>query len=95
MQLDNIILQYYEIEDSPIEFKIRIEETKLLVIYGRHINGYFIALPGICISCEATDPTDVERNTIFLSQAGLRSDYARIVCKNINSEWNRVYNTSM
>ncbi len=74
------ILQHYVITDNTTELKIQVEEQKFLVIYGRHINGYYIALPGQYISCEALGPDDVRQNTKYLSQAGLRSDYAEVVC---------------
>ncbi len=74
------ILQYYTITDDTTELKLQIEDKKILVIYGRHINGYYIALPGIYVCCEALAPDEIKRNTIFLSQAGLRSDYAEAIC---------------
>ena len=71
--------------DNPItEFRIKIEENKLLVIYGRHINGYFIALPEMNVSCEAMRPEDIRKNTMYLAQAGIRSDYADAICRAIN-----------
>ena len=74
------ILQHFIITDNTIELKLQIEDQKVLVIYGRHINGYYIALPNIYMSCEALEPEEVKRNTVYLSQAGLRSDYAEAVC---------------
>lgn len=74
------ILQHFIITDNTTELKLQIEDKKILVIYGRHINGYYIALPNIFISCEALGPEEVKRNTIYLSQAGLRSDYAQAIC---------------
>lgn len=74
------ILQHFIITDNTTELKLQIEDKKILVIYGRHINGYYIALPNLYISCEALGPDEVKRNTIYLSQAGLRSDYAEAIC---------------
>lgn len=74
------LLQHFTITDDTTELKLQIEDRKILVIYGRHINGYYIALPEIHISCEALTPDDVKKNTIYLSQAGLRSDYAEAIC---------------
>ena len=74
------ILQHFIITDNTIELKLQIEDKRILVIYGRHINGYYIALPNLFISCEALGPEEVKRNTIYLSQAGLRSDYAEAIC---------------
>lgn len=67
------ILQHYTITDNTIELKLQIEDKRILVIYGRHINGYYIALPNLFISCEALGPEEVKRNTIYLSQAGLKA----------------------
>ncbi len=78
--MDFIILQHFTITDNTIELKLQIEDKRILVIYGRHINGYYIALPNLFISCEALGPEEVKRNTIYLSQAGLRSDYAEAIC---------------
>lgn len=77
------LLQHYTITDNTTELKLQIEDKKILVIYGRHINGYYIALPTVFISCEALGPGEVKRNTIYLSQAGLRSDYAEAICTTI------------
>ncbi len=74
------ILQHFIITDNTTELKLQIDDKKILVIYGRHINGYYIALPNAFISCEALGPEEVKRNTIYLSQAGLRSDYAAAIC---------------
>ncbi len=74
------ILQHFIITDNTTELKLQIEDKKILVIYGRHINGYYIALPNVFISCEALGPDEIKRNTIYLSQAGLRSDYAEAIC---------------
>ena len=37
-----------------------------LVIYGRHVNGYFCAIPNLSIACEMTNPEDVLYNSIKL-----------------------------
>lgn len=84
------VTQFYTITDKTLEFKINIEEHTILVIFGRHINGYFIALPQLLISCEAIEPDCVDKNKIYLSQAGLRSDYALIVCETISEYWEKI-----
>lgn len=90
IKMDYEITQHYAITGNTLEFKIRIEESKVLVIFGRHINGYYIALPGLYICCEATDPDCVEKNKTYLSQAGLRSDYALIICEGIKEYWEKI-----
>lgn len=41
-----------------------------LMIYGRHINGYFCAIPNWKTSCEMSDPSDVYYNAERLNHAG-------------------------
>ncbi|WP_026658657.1 hypothetical protein [Butyrivibrio sp. AC2005] len=82
--MDYTILQHFTITDDTTELKLQIEDKKILVIYGSHINSYYIALPDINISCEALSPDEIKRNTFFLSQAGQRSDYAEEICTAIH-----------
>lgn len=41
-----------------------------LVIYGRHVNGYFCAVPNWKTSCEMSNPSDVFYNAERLNHAG-------------------------
>ena len=41
-----------------------------LVIYGRHVNGYFCAIPNWHISCEMAEPSDTFYNFERLIGAG-------------------------
>ena len=84
------VLQHYKIKSDSIELDIEIDNTRLLVIYGRHINGYFIALPGLSLSCEALSPEEIKKNTIYLTQTGIRSDYATAICESICEYWNKL-----
>lgn len=54
-----------------------------LVIYGRHINGYFCAIPNFGISCEMAEPSDTFYNTERLIGAGVVERAARELAKAI------------
>ena len=54
-----------------------------LVIYGRHANGYFCAIPNWKISCEMSDPCDGFYNVNRLVDAGVHRDDAKEICKAI------------
>lgn len=44
------------------EISVDFDGSYYLVIFGKHINGYFIAIPNWGKSCEATDPTNTFYN---------------------------------
>lgn len=50
-----------------------------LVIYGKHANGYFCALPSWNYACEMADPDDTFYNTERLSGAGLSESTAKTI----------------
>lgn len=54
-----------------------------LVIYGRHINGYFCAIPNFGISCEMAEPSDTFYNTERLIGVGIGERSARELAKAI------------
>lgn len=54
-----------------------------LVIYGRHINGYFCAIPNFGISCEMAEPSDTFYNTERLIGVGVGARAARELAKAI------------
>lgn len=49
--------------DSVQEFSVDYDGNNYLVIYGRHINGWFIAVPNWRVSSEAGEPEAVFYNT--------------------------------
>ena len=50
--------------DASVLFEagITVNGWYFLTIYGRHANGYFIAIPNWGICCEATEPSDTFYN---------------------------------
>lgn len=54
-----------------------------LVIYGRHVNGYFCAIPNFGISCEMAEPSDTFYNMERLIGVGIGERSARELAKAI------------
>lgn len=55
-----IVVRY----DAYVLFEIGVDVggNHYLVIYGKHINGYFCCIPNWNVSCEMADPFDVFYN---------------------------------
>lgn len=51
------------------EINVEFAGYSFLIIFGKHINGWFIAIPNWGISCEAAHPRDVFYNTERLNIA--------------------------
>lgn len=50
------------------EISIDIGGSNYLVIYGRHINGYFCCIPNWSFGCEMAEPADIFYNTEKLAE---------------------------
>lgn len=48
--------------EAVCEFSLDIEGLSYLVIYGKHINGYYICVPNWGWGCEASGPDSVGYN---------------------------------
>lgn len=59
------------------ELSLSFDGFNFLVIYGKHVNGGFIAIPNIGLCVEASgDPGDTFYNSEKLQVAGLSKDQA-------------------
>ena len=58
------------------EFSVAIDGWTYLVIYGKHINGYFCALPSWSMGCEMSSPDAVDYNTKKLISCGMADNVA-------------------
>lgn len=70
------------------EYGISVNGWDGLVIYGKHVNGYFCCIPGE-YGVEMSDPTDTFYNTEKLMHAGAPECLARgiaLAIKNISEE---------
>lgn len=58
-----------------------------LIIYGHHINGWFIAIPnwGVCV--EASNPTDAFYNTEKLSRVIDIENAPSVIARAIREHW--------
>ena len=72
------------------EFPVDYDGFSYLVIFGRHINGWFISLPRNNVSCEAASPLDITYNRANLIEKGnIDGDFALLVAKMIEELWKR------
>lgn len=67
-------------------FEIAVEPgdgNYYLVIYGKHINGYFCAIPNFKVGCEMAEPTDTFYNCEQLTAAGIADKAAKSIVRTI------------
>lgn len=80
------LLRMYPCYEFPMEY----EGFSYLVIFGKHINGWFISLPMQNISCEASNPLDATCNRSNLIEKGkLDGGFAYLVAELIKELWYR------
>ena len=69
--------------DVILENNIEVGGSSYLVIYGKHINGYFCAIPNWNISCEMSSHLSVGYNAEKLEACGIDSEAAVAIVKAI------------
>lgn len=80
------ILSMYPCYEFPLDY----DGFSYLVIFGKHINGWFICLPRNNVSCEAADPLDINYNqTNLVEKGGLDGDFALLIANMIKDLWYR------
>lgn len=65
------------------EADISVNGQSYLIIYGKHINGYFCCIPNWNIGCEMAEPIDTYYNANKLNKAGIRATTAEAIAKEI------------
>ncbi len=69
--------------DALFEVQFDTCGSNYLLIYGKHINGYYCCIPNFGVSCEMAEPTDTFYNYERLCGAGIdkqaAKDIARII----------------
>lgn len=65
------------------EANINVNGSCFLVIYGKHANGYFCAIPNWGVACEMCEPRDTFYNTEKLSSVGLQGNTAYTLAQEI------------
>lgn len=61
------------------EFSVAIGDWSYLVIYGKHINGYFCCVPSWKWGCEMAGPTQVNYNSEKLVECGADPEVAQCI----------------
>ena len=70
------------------EADVSVNGYSYLVIYGKHINGYYCCIPNWQVGCEMAEPSDTFYNTERLQGAGIHGDTARELAKAIREIYN-------
>lgn len=67
------------------EVSIGVKGRAYLVIYGKHINGYFCCVPNWGWGCEMAEPEDVWYNADKLEGAGAKPEVAQALAEAIKT----------
>lgn len=65
------------------EADIEVNGWNYLVIYGKHANGYFCAIPNWNFACEMSEPSDTYYNFEKLFNAHIDKSSAKEIAKQI------------
>lgn len=86
---DNKIIKIREIHEVSDISEISVDWNgfNFLVIYGMHVNGWFVAIPNWKVCVEASNPEDVFCNGIALSNALDRHDAGKAIADAIAKHW--------
>lgn len=77
---------------SAREISVDWNGFSFLVIYGRHVNGWFIAIPNWKICVEATEPTDHFYNEEKLAEAFNNPTKGKAIAEAIKEHWEGLQN---
>ena len=71
--------------EASVIFEANLEAngSSFLVIYGKHANGYFIAIPNWGVCCEAAEPSDTFYNAEKLRDVNFTTKTAHILANAI------------
>ena len=83
---EGIIQDCYEISQTN-EISVDWDGNNYLVIYGRHMNGWFIAIPNWQTSTEAAHPSDSFYNMEKLTRALKSNEAARAIADALRAHW--------
>lgn len=76
------------------ESNVAIGGYTYLIIYGKHINGYYCCIPNWKIGCEMAESEEVFYNTEKLIAAGLKEDIAEQVARAIQYKIKKMFPTT-
>lgn len=69
------------------EISVDWHGNNYLIIYGKHINGWFIAIPNWGVATEAGDPSDVFYNMEKLARVIPGANDAKVLAEAIEAHW--------
>ncbi len=75
---------------NPHEISVERNGYSYLVIYGQHINGWFIAIPNQNVCVEAAHPTETFYNAENLGLAMRNKSLARAFADAVEEHWNSI-----
>lgn len=84
--MDYKIQKTYEITEAH-EFSVDWNGFNFLIIYGYHINGWFIAIPNWQKCTEAGHPTDDAYNATKLAQTHIHDTAPAYLARAIREHW--------
>lgn len=84
--MDYKIQNTYEVTKTH-EFSVDWNGFNFLVIYGHHINGWFIAIPNWGKCTEAGHPTDEDYNATKLAQTHIHDTAPVYLARAIREHW--------
>lgn len=85
--MDYKIRKTYEVTQIH-EFSVDWNGFNFLIIYGHHINGWFIAIPNCNVCTEAGEPEDAEYNATKLAQTRIHDIAPMYLAQAIKEHWN-------
>lgn len=84
--MDYKIKKTYEITETH-EFSVDWNGFSFLIIYGHHINGWFIAIPNWNVCTEAGQPEDDAYNATKLAQTHIHDTAPVYLARAIREHW--------
>lgn len=82
------IVSYHKV-GKVIEFTMEFASWSFLVVYGKHINGYFCAVPNWGWGCEMSGPESVMYNMAKLIEAGANESAVPAIVEAIREAWKK------
>ncbi len=73
------------------EISISYNGYSYLIIYGKHINGYYCCLPRWGWCCKMAEPTNICYNTKSLTKTGIDKDVAEVIANAIFEKYAEPY----
>lgn len=84
--MDYKIQRTYEVTKTQ-EFSVDWNGFNFLIIYGHHINGWFIAIPNWNVCVESAEPENDSQNTTVLARARFHDEAPAYLAKAIKEHW--------